>query len=273
MQRHATPCTPQVWDAETEMLTDMADADEAARYADGVRRFEFDAHLAPYDLSSYRAWASLSGHVTEGVIASLSPVGGCISIMAEGEDPDLLDPKTAAEAALVKSLAEGKARVAERLRMGLATAMPGKEPGAAAAGESEGGTSEPPGAAPAGGPNPAAGVAGAGAARTADGAGSSGRCFYTRLPRLIKAKGMSPSQLTAANMDKSAQLVGRAQQGRAGHSRAGLGRTGQDRTGQGNMDKSAQLVGTRAAYYALRSIRLRHTPCGIRSSQGYFPTV
>ncbi|KAG1676959.1 hypothetical protein FOA52_014835 [Chlamydomonas sp. UWO 241] len=189
----------KVWDAETEMLRDMDDADEAARYADGVRRFEFDAHLAPYDLASHRAWASLSSHVTEGVIAALSPVGGCISIMAEGEDPGLLHPKTAAEAALVKSLAEGKARLAERLqRMGLATATPGEEGSVAAAEGAGSGTGKVPSEGPVSG----------GAARTADGAGSSGRCFYTRLPRLIKAKGMSPAQLTAANMDKSAQLLG-----------------------------------------------------------------
>lgn len=31
---------------------------------------------------------------------------------------------------------------------------------------------------------------------------TSGRCFYTQLPGLIKRVGMSPSELTALNMDK-----------------------------------------------------------------------
>ncbi|KAG0565678.1 hypothetical protein KC19_7G006300 [Ceratodon purpureus] len=35
---------------------------------------------------------------------------------------------------------------------------------------------------------------------------SSGRCFYTRLPGLVKRVGMSTSELTAMNLDKSEQL-------------------------------------------------------------------
>jgi A1 cistron-splicing factor AAR2 len=35
---------------------------------------------------------------------------------------------------------------------------------------------------------------------------SSGRCFYTHLPRLIKRAGLVGSELTALNLDKSQQL-------------------------------------------------------------------
>lgn len=39
--------------------------------------------------------------------------------------------------------------------------------------------------------------------RTRDG---TGRCFYTRLPHLVKVAQMAPSERTAANLDRSAQL-------------------------------------------------------------------
>ena len=39
-------------------------------------------------------------------------------------------------------------------------------------------------------------------------AGPSGRCFYTRLPgRLLKQRGLTAAELTAANLDKSAALL------------------------------------------------------------------
>ena len=53
----------------------MSDPDEAARYAEGARRFEFDAYLAPYDLNSYRRWAGLSSYITPELVSELSPVG------------------------------------------------------------------------------------------------------------------------------------------------------------------------------------------------------
>lgn len=36
---------------------------QAERYAAAVRSFQMDQHLAPYDLSSYNRWRSLSSHV------------------------------------------------------------------------------------------------------------------------------------------------------------------------------------------------------------------
>jgi len=37
---------------------------QAERYAAGVRRFDFDAGMAPYDLASYGNWQALTGHIT-----------------------------------------------------------------------------------------------------------------------------------------------------------------------------------------------------------------
>ena len=65
----------RVWDVDSEQLLAMDDPDEAARYAEGVRRFDFDAYLAPYDLKSYRRWAGLSMYITPELVSELSPIG------------------------------------------------------------------------------------------------------------------------------------------------------------------------------------------------------
>ena len=211
----------KTWDVATEQLLDMHDADEAERYADGVRRFEFDAFLAPYDLSSFRAWAGLSRHISAALIASLSPVGagGNISIMAEADDPELAEPKTEAERKLVQQLQEGRARLAERQRQqqqqqdGEAGGPPPivppgptpevAQPEEAKQVEPEEAAPTPSGAATAAVVPPAPTLPAAAAA-----AGPSGRCFYTRLPgRLLKQRGLTAAELTAANLDKSAALL------------------------------------------------------------------
>ncbi len=46
---------------------------QVARYTAGVKRFDFDAGLAPYNLSAYAAWQRLSGHMTSAVIDHLQP--------------------------------------------------------------------------------------------------------------------------------------------------------------------------------------------------------
>ena len=116
--------------------------------------------------------------------------------MAEAEDPDLLEPKTDAERELVKQLQEGRARREERLA---AQQGEGLAPVAEDATMAE--VSDTPQI------NQAAAVGGAAAATPA--AGSSGRCFYTRLPsRLVKQKGLTAAELTAINLDKSPALRG-----------------------------------------------------------------
>ena len=46
---------------------------QVERYAAGVRRFDFDAGLAPYDLASYGQWRALSDLLTPAVLERLSP--------------------------------------------------------------------------------------------------------------------------------------------------------------------------------------------------------
>ena len=54
---------------------------QVERYAAGVRRFDFDAGMAPYDLASYGSWQALSNHITpvsctNSTASSCSPMTG-----------------------------------------------------------------------------------------------------------------------------------------------------------------------------------------------------
>jgi A1 cistron-splicing factor AAR2 len=182
----------RAWDAVTEQLLALRDDDEAERYAEGCRRFEFDSGLAPYDLASCRRWASLVSHVTAELISAVSPVGGSISVMAEAEDPDLLKPKTEAERELVRSLREGRERLGQRRQQA------GQPGGAGEAEETEREEVEAEMQQPSTSSGPAV-------AREA--AGSSGRCFYSHVPRLVKLGGLTAAELTSLNLDKSALVL------------------------------------------------------------------
>ena len=82
-------------------------------YTAGVRRFDFDQHLAPYNLSAYQQWQSLASCISKGCIERLSPLpSGNISITAEA-DPALLRPVTAAEQKLYTQLQEGRPQMGQ----------------------------------------------------------------------------------------------------------------------------------------------------------------
>jgi hypothetical protein len=51
-------------------------APQAERYAEGVRRFDFDAGLAPYDLAACGAWRDLTSCIDEALLKRLLPVCG-----------------------------------------------------------------------------------------------------------------------------------------------------------------------------------------------------
>lgn len=58
---------------ETARTLRPAPRGQAERYAAGVRRFDFDAGLAPYNLAAHAQWRGLSAHLTPTVLARLSP--------------------------------------------------------------------------------------------------------------------------------------------------------------------------------------------------------
>jgi hypothetical protein len=56
------------------LLSKITSKSKVERYAEGVRRFDFDAGLAPYDYGGWAAWKALTGLVTEADLARLLPV-------------------------------------------------------------------------------------------------------------------------------------------------------------------------------------------------------
>ncbi|GLC38850.1 hypothetical protein PLESTM_000786600 [Pleodorina starrii] len=226
------------YDAAEELLVELPD-EEAQRYALGVRRYEFDWGLAPYNLHAWQQWRELTSCLAPRVIDALQPVGGNICTAAEAaldeqQGGEAERPATEAEARLRKQLQEGRA--ARNAAAAVATAAPaataaasstggegpramevettGSGAGGAEGGGGGGGAGQTTGAAGqagggggsgggAFGRQPEGGRAGAGAG---GGAASSGRCFYSPLPRLVKEAGLTPAQLTSLNMDRTAQL-------------------------------------------------------------------
>eukprot|EP00798_Chlamydomonas_sp_ICE-L_P014528 gene14528-20559_t len=164
------------WDQQNEVLAKLVDEDEMGRYIAGVRRYDFDQYLAP--------WSDLSRFLTPSIISDLSPVGGGgISIMDEAEDPDLLEPKTDAEKALVQQLQKGRADLQAHIdSMSL-----------------DGGNGDDSNQGPSTVPPPST----TGTTATPMDTASSAQA---QLPRLVKQKGMTAEELTAANMDKSGLL-------------------------------------------------------------------
>lgn len=61
------------WQAATEMLAEVV-GEEEGQFAQGVRNFDFDSGLAPYNLAAYRVWSELAGAVTGSTLKRLLPV-------------------------------------------------------------------------------------------------------------------------------------------------------------------------------------------------------
>ena len=61
------------WSLEHEVLVPLNDEDEEARYAAGVKKFDFDAGLAPYDLGSLWLWQSLTRFISGKTTARVAP--------------------------------------------------------------------------------------------------------------------------------------------------------------------------------------------------------
>ena len=72
------PLAPQVqvlrWQPSVELLAGLGDEDEEERYACGVRNFDFDAGLAPYNFAAYGAWLELAGGISPETLERLLPV-------------------------------------------------------------------------------------------------------------------------------------------------------------------------------------------------------
>ncbi|VFQ75399.1 unnamed protein product [Cuscuta campestris] len=77
------------------------------RYAEAVRKFEFDTQLGPYMLNQYVDWSHLSNYITESVIEHIEPIGGEITVPSEPESISNI-PRTPMEKALAEQLKSSK---------------------------------------------------------------------------------------------------------------------------------------------------------------------
>lgn len=99
--------TVRRWCAGTELLLPLEDEDEEGRFAAGVRRFDFDTGLAPYNLGGGTTWDALTAHVTPATARRIMGRHPNCSVAAEA-DPAAGRAPTAAEIALDAALAAGR---------------------------------------------------------------------------------------------------------------------------------------------------------------------
>ncbi|KAJ9532008.1 hypothetical protein QJQ45_003699 [Haematococcus lacustris] len=230
---HALPHAVYVkrWSSTTESLEALPEA-EAERFAAGVRRFDFDSGMAPYNLHGLAAWSELCSCLTPELVDRLVPVSGVISVACEAAELDLSQPKTPAEQRLADQL----------LRRHKPTQPEEQQQQQEAGGVGHGMAWEPSHEAPEGPgffphpqdmPQPAPQCGGGervqpswqelqpqpqdlssrGSTAVAppcpppathsSASQRSGRCFYSHLPRFIKPLGADAQHLTHLNLDKS----------------------------------------------------------------------
>lgn len=92
------------WDAETEQLEEIKDSDQLERLSHGVRRFDFDRGLAPYDAAHGPQWRKLSSWIRPTLVERLMNGHPFISIAEEARGVEGLSKNIPSEAALIEQL-------------------------------------------------------------------------------------------------------------------------------------------------------------------------
>lgn len=173
------------WEPETEELVQLNNADEEARYADGVRSFDFDANLGPYPIGLSAEWSELTRHITAKIIGKVEPVARTIRSKRAEYDGDK-DSATRSQ----------EAWVAWETEAGAADAAVDK---AQAAGSTE---SANPDSAPA--------MAVDSGNQQSDSKVESnlgvGTLFFSAVPLPRKLRGAAATDITRSHMDRTTQL-------------------------------------------------------------------
>lgn len=198
-------------------MTDSALTVQEARLAKAARSFQFDASLAPYNLSALQQWRSLSGHITGVLIEKVAPVNrGNLSVTTEA-DPFLKGPRTAAEEQLAaqlqskadlgscdgRSAASSGAHAAEQAGSGLHGGQPAASSGPESTAPDQTGKASNPGQPAGTSPPKQAGRHALEATGSTAAYGTQlpvkqaqkgvGRCFYTRVPQRATVRTWSTS--------------------------------------------------------------------------------
>lgn len=170
------------WDPETEELVRLANAEEEARYADGVRGFDFDSNLGPYPLELGSQWQELTRHASSGLVDKIEPISKVIRAkraeydergVAERLVPPPDDDQELQEAGDTKTENTSAMTVdsSSQQEADLDHSQQGPQPEAKIESNFGGGS-----------------------------------LFFSALPRSRKLQGLSPIETTRLHMDRSAQL-------------------------------------------------------------------
>jgi len=175
------------WDGREEVLRKVEEEVEFRSIEQALRGFKLDQKLGSYltmhriiscgnfnemlpSWCGHKQWIGLSKYVNDTVLDRVAPIGGNVCSLAEDEfrvmergDSDTPLRPSRAERALEDQLRAGRSE------------------------EKSGGE---------------AAVQGTGT-EGVSAAGHAGKCYFTKIPGLLKRKGLTPEQLTAMNMDKS----------------------------------------------------------------------
>jgi A1 cistron-splicing factor AAR2 len=181
------------WSPLEEILLRIDNESDLLPLHHAVKSFQLDQNLAPYNLAAYNTWRDLVSSISQRTLDSVAPIGGNINILAEAGDGRALlgsGKPTAAEVALEEALAEGRKKLAapgtrneaERAEEEL---LQQKESTTLATTTTKTTSTQD---------------------EVFNAAPHAGRCYFTRFPRIIKKQGLTATQLTAANLDKSLLL-------------------------------------------------------------------
>lgn len=165
------------WDPATEELVRPENADEEARFADGVRGFDFDANLGPYPLDLSAQWSELTRHASAPLVAKIEPVAKAVRSKRAEYDA----ASAATEAALAAAAAAQQAEAdGEEGDDAMDDAPAGEEsrPGPAEA-------SQPP---------------------RLESNSSVGSLFFSSVPRVRRKKGAAAAETTSMHFDRSKLL-------------------------------------------------------------------
>jgi len=184
------------WSPLDEILVPIDNQSDFLPIEHAVKSFQLDQNLAPYNLAAYNTWRDLVNYISQKTLDTVAPIGGNMNILAEAGDGGAFlgsGKPTAAEIALEEALEKGreKAAAADSVAAGTSSEteeeLPQKKSTTLATTTttttSAITTEDESNAAP-----------------------HAGRCYFTRFPRIIKKQGLTATQLTAANLDKSLLL-------------------------------------------------------------------
>jgi len=172
------------WDPETEELVRLANAEEEARYADGVRGFDFDANLGPYPLELDSQWQELTRHATAELVDKIEPISKTVRAKrAEYDERGLAERAVPAPDACDELQEEDGGSCMETSSCMAVDGAPQQEEVDSGRAQQQLHTE----------------------AQLESNLGS-GNLFFSAVPRCRKLKGLSPAETTLLHMDRSGQL-------------------------------------------------------------------